>query len=135
MSEPLLLRDISGVRFGVPGTVVINGTDFKGATTGVSIPVLALTNLIPELAKAITATYYARAHETPPPGSPVPECLVAVLDGHAFAAKDTKEPGLTLHTSAGTLQFHCAPAVAAQIGKDLLRIATAALPPAPSKRN
>jgi len=49
--------------------------------------------------------------------------------------RDTKEPGLTLHTCVGLLQFHFEPDTAVRIGRELLQYGTAASAPDPSKMN
>ena len=135
MSDEGILRDVTDVRFGVSGTVIVEGTNLQGDFTRISLPILSLNSLIPKLVNAITMDFLSGAAECPTSESPIPDCLVTVLDGHAFATTDTKEPGLTLHTCAGTLQFHFAPETAAKIAKDLSRIATEALPPVSSMMN
>ncbi len=70
----------------------------------------------------------------PPPGTPVPEIFLTIFDGNAFPSTDTMEARLTLHTSAGLLQFHMSPAAAAKIGSQLLQLGSTLSPPGPAAR-
>lgn len=132
MPNPIIMTNVTGVEFGTLGTVNIKGGGQGGEEIRFSIPITALQSLIPELAKAATAAMMAPAGQGPNNGDPVREGLVAVTRGNAFAARDTREPCLTLHTCGGLLQF-CFPSDAAiEIGKELVRIATEARGPGPA---
>lgn len=136
MTDLTIMNDVTGVEFGTLGTVTFRGSGPSGVAVAVNIPLTSLGTLIPRLAKAATIAVHSPVGSYPPNGTPVQDAyLIQATTGYAFAARDTREPGLTLHTPAGTLQFHFPPAVAAEIGKDLSRIATAALAPPPSKMN
>jgi hypothetical protein len=136
MADLTIMSDVTSVEFGTLGTVTIRGSGPGGVAVAVNIPLTSLGTLIPRLAKAATIAVHSPAGHFPHDGTPVQDAyLIQVATGNAFPARDTREPGLTLHTPAGTLQFHFPPAVAAEIGRDLSRIATAALAPQPSKRN
>ncbi|HZL60254.1 MAG TPA: hypothetical protein VFC38_11215 [Stellaceae bacterium] len=125
---------ISDVQFGTPGTIALVGTDFADQKITVTIPLTDVSNLIPRLLQAATVALYA-APPLPTNGTSIPIVLVPVLDGHSFAARDTQEPGLTLHTPGGTLQFHFPPGLAVRCGKGLDALGAASSSPDPAKMN
>jgi len=132
VSEKIWLREIDDVVFGTLGAVVLRGKTQREHPVEVSINLTDVSRIAPLLMKAATVVLYA------PPGHPaegtaVSEmCFVTVADGHAFPAKDTKEPCLTLHTSGGLLQFHFPPNVGEKCGKELHAISIAASAPDPT---
>ena len=129
------LGHISDVSFGTAGTIVIQGKDRDGDDVEVVIANTDIGHLAPRLMQAATIALYSEP-TLPPQGTSVSEmCFVTVVDGHAFAAKDTKEPCLTLHTSGGTVRFHFQQTAAIKCGKELHEIALAAAVPDQSRKH
>jgi hypothetical protein len=130
MESLIGLAKILDVKFGNPGTVALVAKSCDDKNVTVTIPIIDLNNLIPRLLQAATVSLWPGP--LPANGSPIPFVLVPVLDGNPFAAKDTQEPGLTLHTPGGTLQFHFPPSLAVRCGKGLDAFGVAASPPDPA---
>ena len=134
MDNGIALANISDVQFGTLGMIDIFGKNFQEGDVKVSIRILDVITLVPRLMQAATSATWGDP-EYPSAGTAVPLCFVPVSAAHAFAAKDTKEPCLTLHTLGGMLQFHFPSDVGAECGKELHAIALAASAPEISSMN
>src|SRR5580698_3316243 len=116
-AKTVRLTKIWNVTFGPTGTVKVPAIDPDGNEIAVIVELSDLHTLVPRLSHALTVA--ALQSPYPEDNDPVPVCLVPVADANAFSAKDTQEPGLTLHTPAGLFQFCFPPAVATAIGTRL----------------
>jgi hypothetical protein len=129
--EVVRFAEFSDVEFGTLGTIVLHGKGQNDEPLDISFDFTDIAKIVPRLMHAATAALY-EGPTLPPRGSPVPISFPPVADGHAFAAKDTKEPCLTLHACGVTFQFHFPSNIAEKCGKDLHAISVAASAPDPT---
>jgi hypothetical protein len=132
--NPIRFTKFADVEFGTLGTIVIHGKGQDDKDLDISLDLTDIAKIVPRLMHAATAAIYTEPM-IPPAGSPVPIGFPPIADGHAFAAKDTKEPCLTLHTCGVMFQFHFPSGIAEKCGKDLHAIAVAAAAPDPAARH
>jgi hypothetical protein len=123
MPTSIYIREVSGVVFGTPQTVVVSGLTDEGAQVNITFPILALQGMGPQLLDAATV---ATRYNWPAPGTPVLGGHIPVVDGAVVAAKDTQDPLLRVYTDGGTLHLLFAPATAKACGMQLQAHATQA---------
>jgi hypothetical protein len=126
MDQTVRLTQFSDVKFGTLGTVVLCGKGPDEAELNIVLDLTDITRIAPRLMHAATVALRSLAEA---PGSPIPICFVPVASADAFAARDNKEPCLTVHTHGGMLQFQFPPDVAIECGRDLLAIGIEASAP------